>query len=398
MNPDIDKLHPYPFERLAALKAGVTPPAELAHIALSIGEPQHPAPAFVREALTQAFPDLAKYPTTAGGGALRSAIAAWLTRRFRLPAESIDPQRHVLPVAGTREALFAFAQAVVDRRRDPLVLMPNPFYQIYEGAALLAGAEPYYLNTPAASGFRPDFSAVPDEVWARCQLLYVCSPGNPAGAVMGVEDYAQLLALADAHDFVIAADECYSELYPDEATPPTGLLEAAAALGRTDYRRCVVFHSLSKRSNLPGLRSGFVAGDAEVLRRFLRYRTYHGCALPLPTQAASTAAWSDEQHVVENRARYREKFDAVLEILRPVLEVEAPQGGFYLWPRTPVNDERFARELYAQANVTVLPGRYLSRPAHGADPGAEHVRMALVAPLDECIEAARRIRRFVEGL
>jgi N-succinyldiaminopimelate aminotransferase len=304
----------------------------------------------------------------------------------------------VLPVAGTREALFAFAQAVVDRSTKPLVLSPNPFYQIYEGAALLAGAEPWFLNTTAENGFLPDLDAVPAEVWQRCQLIYLCTPGNPTGAVADVAYLQQLIGLADEHDFVIASDECYSELYFDEATPPPGLLQAAAAMGRSDYQRCVVFHSLSKRSNLPGLRSGFVAGDAEVLARFLKYRTYHGCALPPPTQAASIAAWNDEAHVQANRDLYRQKFDAVLAILKPVLKVERPDAGFYLWPETPISDIDFAQQLFAQQHVTVLPGSYLSRDAHGGNPGAGRVRMALVAELDECIEAAERIRRFVEGL
>ena len=395
MNPDLSKLQPYPFERLAELKAGAVPPADLAPIDLSIGEPKHPSPGFVVEEMITHLHGLARYPVTRGSIELRAAIGDWLTRRFALPRGSIDPERHVLPVNGTREALFAFAQSVVDRQAAPLVVMPNPFYQIYEGAALLAGAEPWFLNTTAETGYSPDFSRVPEQVWQRCQLIYLCSPGNPAGAVIDQHSLADLIELADIHDFIIAADECYSEIYPDEHAPPAGLLSAAAAAGRSDYRRCVVFHSLSKRSNVPGLRSGFVAGDADIMARFLRYRTYHGCAMPPPTQAASIKAWNDETHVRTNRDLYREKFAAVVEILKPVLDVHAPEAGFYLWPRLPMADTEFARGLFEQQHVTVLPGSYLSREAHGRNPGAEHVRIALVAPVGECIEEAHRIRAFL---
>ncbi len=397
MNPDLDTLQPYPFEKLNRLKAGATPPAGKPHIALSIGEPKHQPPAFVAETIITHLHGLSSYPLTKGRAELRQAMAEWASRRFALPGGSLDPERHVLPVAGTREALFAFAQAVVDRRADPLVLMPNPFYQIYEGAALLAGAAPWFMNT-TAPGFLPDLEAIPEHVWQRAQLVYVCSPGNPTGAVASLAFFQRLITLADEYDFIIGSDECYSELYFDEASPPPGLLQAAAAMGRTDYRRCVVFHSLSKRSNLPGLRSGFVAGDAEVLSRFLLYRTYHGCALPPHTQAASIVAWQDEGHVRENRERYREKFDAVLAILAPVLDVQRPDAGFYLWAKTPIDDTEFARRLFAEQNVTVLPGSYLSREAHGVNPGAGRIRMALVAELDECIEAAERIRDFVSDL
>ena len=396
MNPDLDRLQPYPFEKLAQLKAGVTPPAKTA-IALSIGEPKHQPPAFVLETMITHLHGLGNYPLTKGRIELRQAIVAWLGRRFTLPPGSLDAERHVLPVAGTREALFAFAQAVVDRHATrPKVLCPNPFYQIYEGAALLAGAEPWFLNCREENAFLPDLDAVPTEVWQDCQLFYLCSPGNPTGAVAPLGYLQKLIGLADRYDFIIASDECYSELYFDEAAPPPGLLEAAAAMGRTDFSRCVVFHSLSKRSNLPGLRSGFIAGDAEVLKRFLLYRTYHGCALPPPTQAASISAWQDEAHVQANRAIYRQKFDAVLNILEPVLEVSRPDAGFYLWAKTPGSDTKFARELFAQQHVTVLPGSYLSRDAHGSNPGAGRVRMALVAELDECIEAAERIREFMK--
>ncbi|UCE90577.1 MAG: succinyldiaminopimelate transaminase [Pseudomonadota bacterium] len=397
MNPDLDRLQPYPFEKLAALKQSVSPP-DRPHIALSIGEPRHPSPAFVAEALTRHLDGLANYPLTRGMAELREGIVTWLTRRFELPGGTLDPQRHVLPVTGTREALFAFAQAVVDRNRSALVLLPNPFYQIYEGAALLAGAQTGFLNTLADSGFIPDFDAVADEIWARCQLLYLCSPGNPSGAVISTETLQRLIELSLRHDFVIASDECYSEIYYDEAAPPVGLLQAAASAGHTDYRNCVVFHSLSKRSNLPGLRSGFVAGEARLIERFLRYRVYHGCAMPLHHQWASLAAWQDEAHVQQNRQRYREKFDAVLGILDDTFDLAAPAGGFYLWPQTPIDDQQFALGLYQTQNVTVLPGSYLSRDAHGCNPGQNRMRMALVGTMDECVDAANRIRSFVESL
>jgi N-succinyldiaminopimelate aminotransferase len=398
MNPDLDCLQPYPFERLTALKQGVAAPAGCGHIALSIGEPKNPTPGLISEALLSHLHGLSVYPTTKGIERLRQTIATWLTRRFGLNAGAIDPESQVLPVNGTREALFAFAQAVVDRSRDPLVLMPNPFYQIYEGAALLAGAEPRYLSCTAATGLLPDFDAVDAATWRRCQLLYICSPGNPTGRVMELATLQRLIALSQEHGFILASDECYSELYPEEANPPPGLLQAAAAMGLDDFRNCVVFHSLSKRSNAPGLRSGFVAGDARVCERFLKYRTYHGCAMPLPQQHASIAAWGDEAHVVANRALYRAKFDAVIETLNPVLPCERPDAGFYLWPQTPGEDTDFARGLFAATNVTVLPGRFLSRAVDGLDPGRGRMRLALVAPLDECIDAAQRIRGYIETL
>jgi len=398
MNPDLDRLQPYPFEKLAALKAGTTPPGGLEHIALSIGEPKHPTPAFLTEEVLSHLHGLASYPTTRGIPGLRRAIADWLGSRFSLSPDSLDPECQVLPVNGTREALFAFAQAVVDRTEDPLVLMPNPFYQIYEGAALLAGATPHFMPTTAETGFLPDFDAVAPEVWNRCQLVYLCSPGNPTGAVLGLEALQRLIRLADQHDFIIASDECYSEIYFDEASPPPGLLQAAAAMGRDDYGRCVVFHSLSKRSNAPGLRSGFVAGDARVLDALFRFRTYHGCAMPPAHQAASVKAWKDETHVAENRELYRAKFDAVQGILKGVLAVERPPASFYLWPETPISDIEFARRLFDEQHVTVLPGSFLSREIDGLNPGANRIRMALVAPLDECVEAAQRIRGFTESL
>jgi N-succinyldiaminopimelate aminotransferase len=397
MNPALDQLQPYPFEKLRELLGSVQPAADKRPIALSIGEPKHRSPEFVGKALTDNLDKLAVYPTTLGLPELRQSIATWCERRFGVPQGWLDAARHVLPVNGTREALFAFTQAVVDRNAKGLVVSPNPFYQIYEGAAFLAGAEPHYLPCLEAHGFNPDFDAVPSEVWQRCQILFLCSPGNPTGALIPLATLKKLIALADEHDFVIAADECYSELYFDEDAPPPGLLSACAELGRNDFKRCVVFHSLSKRSNLPGLRSGFVAGDADILKHFLLYRTYHGCAMPVQTQLASVAAWNDEAHVRANRDMYREKFDAVLDILSPVMDVQRPDGGFYLWARTPGDDTLFTRDLFASEHVTVVPGSYLSREVNGVNPGAGRVRMALVAPLAECIEAAERIARFIRG-
>ncbi len=397
MNPDLDRLHPYPFERLRALLGDATPPAELAHIALSIGEPQHPVPTLVRDALVEALDGLGRYPVTAGNPALREAIVAWCTRRFGLPEGTLDPERHLLPVSGSREALFAFTQAAIDRSRDALVAMPNPFYQIYEGAALLAGAEPHYLACTANSGFQPDFEAVPDKVWKRCQLLFVCSPGNPTGAVLDQATLVHLLELAERYDFIVASDECYSELYLDETAPPPGLLQAAIAAGHDGFERCVVFNSLSKRSSVPGLRSGFVAGDARLIERFRLYRSYHGATMPPPNQAASATAWQDEAHVVDNRARYRGKFAAVAPILGEVMKVDVPPAGFYLWPEVPSDDREFARDLFATQHVTVLPGQFLSRPTPDGDPGYGRVRIALVAPLADCVEAAGRIRDHLAG-
>ena len=395
MNNALQQLQPYPFEKLRALLGAVTPNPDKRPIALSIGEPKHKSPEFVAKALADNLDQMAVYPTTAGIPALREAIANWCERRFSVPAGWLDAAKHVLPVNGTREALFAFTQTVVNRADNGLVISPNPFYQIYEGAAFLAGATPHYLPCLAEHGFNPDFDVVSADVWDRCQILFLCSPGNPTGALIPLETLKKLIALADKHDFVIAADECYSELYFDEATPPAGLLSACAELGRQDFKRCVVFHSLSKRSNLPGLRSGFVAGDADILKAFLLYRTYHGCAMPVQTQLASIAAWSDEEHVRANRTLYREKFDAVLEILSPVMDVQHPDGGFYLWPSVGTDDAKFCRDLFVTEHVTVVPGSYLSRDVDGFNPGAGRVRMALVAPLAECIEAAQRIRDFV---
>ncbi len=394
MNPLLETLQPYPFERLAQLNSGVKPPQSLKPILLSIGEPKHPTPIIIRDALVDNLSGLSQYPATKGIPELRQTISAWLERRFKLKPGSIDPDRHVLPCNGTREALFSLAQAVVDPHKNAKVLMPNPFYQIYEGAALLAGATPVFLNATRTTGYLPDLMAVPDQVWEDCQLIYICSPSNPSGAVMAHESMAHLIQLSERFNFVIASDECYSEIYSDEGSPPPGLLEVALSEGVHDFRRMVVFHSLSKRSNAPGLRSGFVAGDAELLKKFLLYRTYHGAALSVPVQKASIAAWQDESHVIENRALYRQKFSAVSEILKGVLDFTLPEAGFYLWPQVPGDDQTFARELLAATHVTVLPGSFLSRETQEINPGAGHVRMALVAPLQDCIEAAHRIKEF----
>jgi N-succinyldiaminopimelate aminotransferase len=399
MNPALNKLQPYPFERLRALLASAQPPAQLPLIPLYIGEPRHAPPPFVLEALTRNMEGFGSYPLTAGLPQLRASIARWLTRRFQLPKDSVSPETMILPVNGTREALFAFVQAMADPSKQPLLVMPNPFYQIYEGAAFLAGAEPYFMPMHAAGGLAPllpDLDAVPAEVWQRCQVLFLCSPSNPTGAVASIEYMRRALQLAERHDFVIASDECYSEIYFDEAQPPVGLLQAAIASGNTAYERCIVFHSLSKRSSLPGLRSGFVAGDAKLMKQFLLYRTYHGSAMPQPTQMASIAAWDDETHVAQNRELYRQKFAAVLPILREVMDVDMPDAAFYLWPR--VGDgERFTRELFERQHITVLPGSYIARNMPEGNPGHDRVRISLVATVPECIEAAHRIRDFVRS-
>ena len=425
MNPHLDKLHPYPFEKLRQLFAGVTPNPAYAAISLGIGEPKHPTPAFIQKALMHSVQGLANYPTTIGSDALRAAIAGWLERRYGVPP--LDAATQVLPVNGSREALFGIAHCVIDASgagsapasapasgspssapaaadAPPLVLCPNPFYQIYEGAAYLAGAEPYFVNSEAARNFACDYASVPAAIWPRVQLLYLCSPGNPTGATLALEDWKQLFALADQHGFVIAADECYSEIYHTSAAP-LGALEAAHALGRSSgehpYARLIVFSSLSKRSNVPGMRSGFVAGDAAIIKKFLLYRTYCGGAMSPPVQAASVAAWGDETHVTENRAKYREKFSLVTPLLKQVMDVELPDAGFYLWAdvrRSGLSDTEFARRLYAEYNVTVLPGSYLARDAHGINPGSNRIRMALVAEVDEGLEAAQRIVQFCQSL
>jgi len=396
MNPRLAQLQPYPFERLRALLEGVQPSQAHAPVNLSIGEPKHATPALVRDALVQSLDGLAQYPPTAGMPALREAIARWIASRYDV---TLDPQTQVLPINGSREALFAFAQTVVDgSKRAAKVVMPNPFYQIYEGAALLAGARPVFLNTTAANDFRMPLDTLDAGTWREVQLLYVCSPANPSGTVLDIDDWRRLFELADAYDFVIASDECYSELYYEESAPPLGGLQAARALGRGGLERLVVFSSLSKRSNAPGLRSGFVAGDADILRKFLLYRTYHGSAMSPPVQHASIAAWGDEAHVRDNRRQYAEKYRAVLPRLRASLEAFMPQGGFYLWITTPIDDMEFTRALYREYNVLVLPGSVLARDANGENPGKHRVRAALVAPLAECVEAVERLNRFTEGL
>ncbi|CAA6814783.1 MAG: N-succinyl-L,L-diaminopimelate aminotransferase alternative (EC [uncultured Thiotrichaceae bacterium] len=397
MNSDLSNLQPYPFERIAQLKAGITPPDDLSMISLSIGEPKHPCPDIITSAITENLSQFENYPMTKGTVELRTTIANWLQNRFNLPAGSIDEDKHVLPVNGTREALFAFAQCVVDRtQHHAKVLMPNPFYQIYEGAAILAGAEPIFLPCTEETGYSPDYTAVPTATWNNCQLLYLCTPGNPTGSVASLDALKQILELAEKHNFIVASDECYSELYFDEDAPPAGLLQAAAEMGNTEYKRCAVFHSLSKRSNAPGLRSGFVAGDADILKQFLLYRTYHGCAMSLPVQKASIVAWNDEEHVRENRVQYRRKFDAVLDILDPVMKVSRPAASFYLWPETPQDDETFTQEIYRLQYINVVPGSYLARTVDGLNPGQSRIRMALVAPVEECVEAAHRIRTYLE--
>ncbi len=393
MNPHLNLLQPYPFQRLRDLFAGVTPNPVLKPINLSIGEPKHATPKLITDALVNNLAGLANYPTTVGSLALRTAISNWITRRYNLPAT--NPETSILPVTGSREALFAFAQVVIDRTKNkPIVISPNPFYQIYEGAAFLAGAEPYFLNTTPENGHEMDFSSVPADVLNRTQLVYVCSPGNPSGKVMSLAQWKTLFALSDQYGFVIAADECYAEIYFDEANPPLGALQAAHQLGR-DFKNLVVFSSLSKRSNVPGMRSGFVAGDAKIIQAFTLYRTYHGCAMNPAVQAASETAWNDDAHVIENRQLYAEKFKTVTPMLSRVLQVQMPDAAFYLWAKikNPAEtDTSFALKLYRDLNITVLPGSYLAREVNDINPGKNFIRLALVASLEECVEAAKRIQ------
>ncbi len=403
MNPLLDRLQPYPFEKLRLLFSGITPNPDYRPISLGIGEPRHPTPAFIQQALADNLGGLASYPSTAGSDALRTAIAQWLEQRYGLPR--VDPATQVLPVNGSREALFALAQTVIERDADALVMCPNPFYQIYEGATYLAGATPYFVNSDPARNFAPAYDQVPASVWKRVQLLYVCSPGNPTGAVLTLENWKELFELSDRYGFVIAADECYSEIYFKEEAP-LGAMEAAHKLGREGFPRLISFSSLSKRSNVPGMRSGFVAGDAAIMKKFLLYRTYHGGAMSPPVQAASVVAWQDETHVAENRAKYVTKFSQVTPLLQAVLDVALPDAGFYLWAKVDklasISDTEFAQRLYAEYNVTVLPGSYLARDADANDPasnpGRNRIRMALVAEAEECLEAARRIVAFAEKL
>lgn len=395
MNPDIEKLQAYPFEKLQNLKTGIVPPGQFQHISLSIGEPRHAPPQFVLDQLQSNIALFGNYAATRGLSELREAAAKWACKRFNLEEGFISADQHVLPVNGTREALFAFAQACIDTQADsPSVLIPNPFYQIYEGACILAGAKPEYINC-TTENLLPDFASVSEKSWQNCQLLYLCSPGNPTGAVLQLQDYEKLFELSDRYNFIIAADECYSEIYFDEGNAPIGLLEACKLLDRTDLKNSMVFHSLSKRSNLPGLRSGFVAGDSALIEKFYQYRTYHGCAMSLPVQYASIAAWSDELHVKQNRDFYQEKFAQVLGILNPQIQLTKPAASFYLWMPTPCSDVEFTRKLYAQKNITVLPGSFLARDTDRGNPGENRVRIALVASIEECIDAANRIKDFL---
>jgi N-succinyldiaminopimelate aminotransferase len=393
MNPNLDLLQPYPFQRLRELFAGIAPNPAYSAINLSIGEPKHATPQLIKDALTQNLAGLATYPTTIGSLALREAISAWIARRYSIAA--LNPETAILPVNGSREALFAFAQVIIDSSKsNPIVISPNPFYQIYEGAAFLAGAQPYFLNTSPENGHAMDFASVPADILARTQLVYVCSPGNPSGKVMSLEQWKELFELSDKYGFVIAADECYSEIYFDEKAPPLGALQAAWILARS-HANLVVFGSLSKRSNVPGMRSGFVAGDEKIIEKFTLYRTYHGCAMSPTVQAASIAAWNDEAHVIENRRLYAQKFNAVTPMLAKVLDVEMPDAAFYLWARSQESDTELAIKLYRDLNITVLPGSFLAREAHGQNPGENFIRMALVASLDECVEAANRMNKLL---
>lgn len=394
MNPRLDLLKPYPFERLRALLADTTPSSEYpTHINLSIGEPKHDTPEIIKQAINANLAGLSNYPATKGDSELREAISHWIARRYDIPAP--NPDTEILPCLGSREALFSFAQTILDGSSDSIVVCPNPFYQIYEGAAYLGGATPYFVNSDPARNFAPDWESVPEEVWKKTQLLYICSPGNPAGNVTPIEEWRYLFELSDKYGFVIASDECYSEIYFEEK--PLGVLQAARFCGMNDYKNMVCFSSLSKRSNVPGMRSGFVAGDANLLAKFLRYRTYHGSAMSSVISAASIVAWNDEQHVEQNRALYQEKFQKVFPILSSVLDVKMPDASFYLWAGTPVADTQFSKALFEQANVTLLPGSYLSRPGSldGTNPGFKRVRIALVAPVEQCVEGAERIAEFI---
>lgn len=404
MNPHLEQLHPYPFERLNSLLSGVDAPDSISPILFSLGEPKHSAPDFIIDQLTdknKMAQSLGTYPVTRGLPELRIAIASWIERRYNLPESAINPDQQVLPVGGTREALFSIAQAVVSstsQSEKPVVLMPNPFYQIYEGASLLSGAEPVYMPCDAETNYLPDFDTIPESIWKRCQLVYICTPGNPTGAVLSETAITELIRKAEQFDFIIASDECYSEIYYDDDCPPPGLLSVCLSAGNTDFKRCVAFNSLSKRSNLPGLRSGFVAGDAELIEKYFLYRTYHGAALPLHTQLASILAWGDEQHVIANRALYQEKMNLTYPLVSQSLKVGKPEAGFYLWPEVPGSDEQFTRDLFATQNVKVLPGSYLARSVNGHNPGSNRVRMALVATRDDCVIAASRIADFVSDL
>ncbi|MBV32591.1 MAG: succinyldiaminopimelate transaminase [Porticoccaceae bacterium] len=398
MNPALLRLQEYPFERLKKLLDPVSTNSKFKSIKFSVGEPRHKPPKFVLQALSRARNDLGYYPTIKGSSALRITAAGWLENRYNLASGSIDPDTQILPVNGTREGIFSFTQACINPKNTPLVVTCNPFYQIYEGAAILAGAELWYLDCHEDNYFLPDLSMVPAKIWERCQILHFCTPGNPTGSCIGIDQMCLALQLAEKYDFIIVSDECYSEIYFDETSPPIGLLEACKRIGNDEFKRCIIFHSLSKRSNLPGLRSGCVSGDRALIEQFLLYRTYHGCAMSPATQAASIAAWRDESHVIKNRKNYREKFDKVTAALQPTLEFFVPRASFYLWPKTPIDDVKFCRDLYQSKNVTVLPGQYMGRTTSSGNPGMNRIRMALVAELDDCMEAAERIVNYVEGL
>ena len=397
MNPNLDKLHSYPFEKLKILLKGITP-SITENIALSVGEPKHEIPKIISDSLAQNLSALGKYPPTKGILELRETICHWLCRRFNLPKQYLDPEKNVLPVTGSRQALFAIAQAVINSDKDSLVILPNPFYQIYEGAALLAGANISYLPCMKENNHLPDIDSIDKKIFEKCQLMYICTPGNPSGAVMPIEKLQHLIKLSKEFNFVLASDECYTDIYFNENDPPIGLLEASAAMGNASFTNCLAFHSLSKRSNVPGLRSGFVAGDREILEKFSRYLTYYGCAMPIHHQMASCEAWKDSDHAKKNRELYKKKFDTVIEILSPQIDIEYPEAGFYLWLRTPINDEEFSQGLYSQKNVTVLPGSFISRDINGFNPGKNFVRIALVAELEKCKEAAYRIKEYIEEL
>jgi N-succinyldiaminopimelate aminotransferase len=396
LNPDLNKLQSYPFQKLSALLEGTKPNPDLTPISLYIGEPKHPTPEFIKQSLIDNLAGMALYPATAGSEALRTAIAKWASQRYQV---TLDPATQVIPVTGSREALFSFAQAVIDPRKpDPVVICPNPFYQIYEGAALLGRATPYFLNSLAENRYAANLDDIPESVWRRTQLIFVCSPGNPTGAVMSLAEWKTLFELSDKYRFIIASDECYSEIYFEEGKPPLGALDAARQLGREAFPRLVMFSSLSKRSNVPGMRSGFVAGDAAIIKQYLLYRTYHGCAMSGPVQVASATAWNDEAHVIDNRHLYREKFATALSILKPVCKVDWPDAAFYLWLPTGISDTEFTRRLYIEKNVTVLPGSFLARDSGGVNPGKNHVRVALVSTVEECTESARRMADFIVKL
>ncbi len=397
MNPYLDKLQSYPFEKLRLLLDGVKPIVSH-NIALSVGEPKHEIPNFISNSLIENISGIGKYPPTRGLQELREAICLWLNRRFNVPRAFLNPEENVIPVTGSRQALFAIAQAVIDVAKNPLVVIPNPFYQIYEGAALLSGAEIHYIPCTKENSHLPNLDLIEEKILEKCQLFYICSPGNPSGAVMPIEKMQQLISLSEKYNFVIASDECYSDLYFDENSPPVGLLEASVAMGNTSFKNCLTFHSLSKRSNVPGLRSGFVAGDKEILKKFSQYLTYYGCAMPIHHQMASCEAWKDTKHSKVNRDLYRKKFDMIRDVLSPLIDIQYPEAGFYLWLETPVSDTEFTYNLYSQQNITVLPGSFISRKIDGLNPGENFVRIALVAQIDECIEAASRIKQYLQTI